>query len=71
MKQEQIIEHVLGLIDHLKGRKDTGELTAAEVGIYLKCLAILGAKEAVMSMNQMESLSDKMGVVELPFEVRG
>ena len=32
--------------------------------------AILGAKEAVMSMNQMESLSDKMGVVELPFEVR-
>jgi hypothetical protein len=24
-----------------------------------------------MSMNQMESLSDKMGVVELPFEVRG
>ena len=28
-------------------------------------------KEAVMSMNQIESLSDKMGVVELPFEVRG
>ena len=54
-----------------KGRKDTGELTAAEAGIYLKCLAILGAKEAVMSMNQMESLSDKMSVVELPFEVRG
>jgi hypothetical protein len=36
----------------------------------LKCLAILGAKEAVISMNQMEALSDKMGVVELPFEVR-
>jgi len=70
MKQDQIIEHVLGLIDHFKGRKDTGELTAAEAGIYLKCLAILGAKEAVMSMNQMESLSDKMEVVELPFEVR-
>ena len=38
--------------------------------IWLKCLAILGAKEAVMSINQMDTLSDKMGVVELPFEVR-
>ena len=38
--------------------------------IWLKYLAILGAKEAVISMNQMEALSDKMGVVELPFEVR-
>ena len=56
MKQDQIIDHVLGLIDHFKARKETGELTAAEAGIYLKCLAILGAKEAVMSMNQMESL---------------
>lgn len=47
-----------------------GVLNAAEANIYLKCLAILGAKEAVMSLNQMESLSDNMGVVELPFEVR-
>ena len=27
-------------------------------------------KEAVMSINQMESLSDKMSVVELPFDER-
>jgi hypothetical protein len=51
-------------------RKDTEELTAAYAGIYLKCLEILGAKEAVMSMYQMESLSDKIGVIELPFKVR-
>ena len=70
MKQDQIIDHVLGLIDHFKGRKETGELTAAEAGIYLKCLAILGAKDAIVNARQMESLSDKMGVVELPFEVR-
>ena len=44
MKQDQIIEHVLGLIDHFKGRNETGELTAAEDGIYLKCLAILVSK---------------------------
>ena len=71
MKQDQIIDHVLGLIDHFKGRKETGELTAAEAGIYLKCLAILGAKEAVMSLNQMESLSDSKDALELPFSERG
>jgi len=71
MNGEQVLDHVLGLVDHFKGRKDTGELTAAEAGIYLKCLAILGAKEAVMSMNQMESLSDKMGALELPFPEHG
>ena len=48
MKQDQVIDHVLGLIDHFKGRKDTGELTAAEAGIYLKCLAILEAEEGVV-----------------------
>ena len=52
MKQDQIIDHVLGLIDHFKGRKETGELTAAEAGIYLKCLGALRAKEAVMGMNR-------------------
>jgi hypothetical protein len=39
--------------------------------VYLKCLGILGAKDAVMNLKQMESLSNKMEVVELPFEVRG
>ena len=71
MKQEQVLDHVLGLIDHFKGRKETGELTAAEAGIYLKCLAILGAKEAVMTLNQMDTLSYKMEVLELPFSERG
>jgi hypothetical protein len=70
MKQEQVLDHVIGLVDHFKQRKDLGELTASEAGIYLKCLSVLGARDAVMSLNQMDTLSDKMEVLELPFEVR-
>ena len=68
MKQEQVLDHVIGLVDHFKNKKDTGELTAGEASIYLKCLGVLGAKDAVMNLKQMESLSDKIEVLELPFE---
>ena len=71
MKQEQVLDHVIGLVDHFKQRKDNGELTASEAGIYLKCLSVLGARDAVMTINQMDTLSDKMGVLELPFSERG
>ena len=70
MNGEQVLDHVLGLVDHFKTKRDSGELTSGDAGIYLKCLALLGAKEAVMSLNQMESLSDKIEVLDLPFEVR-
>jgi len=46
-------------------------LTASEAGIYLKCLSVLGARDAVMTLNQMDTLSDKMEVLELPFSERG
>ena len=71
MKQEQVLDHVIGLVDHFKQRKDHGELTASEAGIYLKCLSVLGARDAVMSLNQMDTLSDKIEVLELPFSERG
>jgi len=71
MKQEHVLDHILGLVDHFKTKRDNGELSAGEASVYLKCLGILGAKDAVMNLKQMESLSDKMGVIELPFEVRG
>ena len=70
MKQEQVLDHVIGLVDHFKRKKDDGELTSGDAGIYLKCLTLLGAKEAVMSLNQIESLSDKVEVLDLPFEVK-
>ena len=70
MKQEQVLDHVLGLVDHFKRKKDDGELTSGDAGIYLKCLSVLGARDAVMSLNQMDTLSDKMEVLELPFSER-
>ena len=49
----------------------TGDvLNAAEAGNLHQVFSDPRAKEAVMSMNQMKSLSDKMSVVELPFELR-
>ena len=71
MKQEHVLDHILGLVDHFKTKRDNGELSAGEASVYLKCLGILGAKDAVMNLKQMESLSKKMEVLELPFQVRG
>ena len=70
MKQVQVLDHVLGLVDHFKTKRDNGELSAGEASVYLKCLGILGAKDAVMNLKQMESLSNNVEVLDLPFQVR-
>ena len=36
MKQEQVLDHVLGLVDHFKTKRDNGELSAGEASVYLK-----------------------------------
>jgi hypothetical protein len=68
MKQSEILDHVIQLVEYFKTKKDNGELSAGEASIYLKCLSVLGAREAVMSLQQMDSLSNGMDVLELPFE---
>ena len=37
---------------------------------YIKCLGILGARDAVMSNRNIEKLAEAQEVVELPFRVR-
>jgi len=68
MKQSEILDHVIQLVEYFKTKKDNGELSAGEASIYLKCLSVLGAREAVMSLQQMDSLSDGIEVLDLPFE---
>ena len=70
MKQEQVLDHVIELVEYFKRKKDDGELSAGEASIYLKCLSVLGARDAVMSLKQMDALSAGGDVLELPFEVR-
>jgi len=70
MKQEEVLDHVIELIHYFKQKKDNGDLTGSEASIYLKCLSVLGAREAVMSLQQMDSLTNGMDVLELPFEAR-
>ena len=67
MKQEEVLDHVIELIHYFKQKKDNGDLTGSEASIYLKCLSVLGAKNAVMNLNQMDTISDKIEVLELPF----
>ena len=45
MNGEQVLDHVLGLVDHFKRKRDDNDLSAGEAAVYLKCLAILGAKD--------------------------
>jgi hypothetical protein len=70
MKQSEILDHVIQLVEYFKTKKDNGELSAGEASIYLKCLSVLGAREAVMSLRQMDSLTNGLDVLELPFEAR-
>lgn len=70
MKKNDILDHVIQLVEYFKTKKDNGELSAGEASIYLKCLSVLGAREAVMSLQQIDSLSNKMQVLKLPFEAR-
>ena len=57
MKQEQVLDHVIELVEYFKRKKDDGELSAGEASIYLKCLSVLGARDAVKSLKQMDALS--------------
>ena len=40
------------------------------VTFFIKCLGILGARDAVMSNRNIEKLAEAQEVVELPFRVR-
>jgi len=39
-----------------------GAEKAGQASIYLKCLRVMGAKDAVMNLKQTDSLSDKLKV---------
>ena len=41
-----------------------------DASCYIKCLGILGARDAVMSNRNIEKLAQAQEVVELPFQVR-
>ena len=71
MKQEEVLDHVIELVDYFKRKKDDGELSAGEASIYLKCLSVLGARDAAMNLKQMKTLSGGMETLELPFEADG
>ena len=70
MKQDDVLDHVIALVNHFKKKMETDELTSGDAANYIKCLGILGARDAVMSNRNIEKLAEAQEVVELPFNVR-
>ena len=49
MKQVDLLDHVIALVNHFKKKMETDELSSGDASCYIKCLGILGARDAVMS----------------------
>ena len=47
-----------------------GRVFEGDASCYIKCLGILGTRDAVMSNRNIEELAEAQEVVELPFSVR-
>ena len=54
MKQDDVLDHVIALVNHFKKKMETDELTSGDAANYIKCLGILGARDAVMSNRNIE-----------------
>ena len=70
MKTDDVLDHVIALVNHFKKKMETDELSSGDASCYIKCLGILGARDAVMSNRNIEKLAEAQEVVELPFSVR-
>ena len=70
MRQDDVLDHVIALVNHFKKKMKTDELSSGDASCYIKCLGILGARDAVMSNRNIEKLAEAQVVVELPFQVR-
>lgn len=70
MKQVDVLEHVIGLVNHFKKKMETDELSSGDASCYIKCLGVLGARDAAITNRNIEKLAESQEVVELPFSVR-
>jgi len=70
MKTDDVLDHVIALVNHFKKKMETDELSSGDASCYIKCLGILGARDAVMCNRNIEKLAEAQEVVELPFSVR-
>ena len=70
MRQDDVLDHVIGLVNHFKKKMETDELTSGDASCYIKCLGILGARDAAITNRNIEKLAESQEVLELPFSVR-
>jgi hypothetical protein len=62
-----LMGHVLALVDFYKGKMQEGNLSASEGAVYLKCLGLLGVSDEISKSREPERVYDALGGLELPF----
>jgi hypothetical protein len=70
MDGEQVMDHVIGMVEHFKRKMEDDQLSGGEAAVYLRCLAVLGVRDTALTTRNMERLSNAQEALELPFKER-
>ena len=66
-KIPDILDHVVEMVGFYRSKMEDGDLNAGEAAVYLKCLSLLGAREAALNTRTVERLAAVEEVPRLPF----
>ena len=70
MRTEETLDHLTALILYYRNKLEQETLTGAEGTIYVRCLMLMGLRDATMRSRQLDQLADaNVEAMELPFEV--
>ena len=62
-----LVGHVVAMVEFYRNKMRSGELTASEGSVYLKCLGILGVGDAVTKNRDLGKTARMLDGLELPF----
>lgn len=69
MKVEDTLDHLTALILFYRNKLEQETLTGSEGQIYVRCLMLMGLRDATMRSRQLDQLTDaNLEAMELPFE---
>ena len=70
MRTEETLDHLTALITYYRNKLEQETLTGAEGTIYVRCLMLMGLRDATLRSRQLDQLADaNISAYDLPFEV--
>lgn len=70
MKIDDTLDHLTALILYYRNKLEQETLTGAEGTIYVRCLMLMGLRDATLRSRQLDQLADaNISAYDLPFEV--